>query len=309
MERLLRLALILAAFGAAGIGALLLLSAPDRVGPEAFAGLEGDAARGEAVFNIGGCASCHAAPGAEGEARRVLAGGLELVTPFGTFVAPNISPGPQGIGGWSLAAFDDAMRRGVSPEGEHYYPAFPWTSYARMTREDVADLFAFLATLPASEAPNAPHRLAFPFTMRRGIGLWKLLYLSPAPVVEVAGAALERGRYLVEGPGHCGECHTPRDEFGGPILARWLAGGPNPEGKGRIPNLTPDATGLSWSEADIAEYLSSGFTPDYDVAGGAMADVVKNTALVTAEDRAAIAAYLKAIPPHPTEAPAGGGGS
>lgn len=106
----------------------------------------------------------------------------------------------------------------------------------------------------------------------------------------------ERGRYFVEGPGHCGECHTPRNAIGGPDLSRWLAGGPNPDGKGTIPNLTPGEGGLDWSAADIAEYLRSGFTPDYDVAGGSMAAVVKNTAKLTDEDRAAIAAYIKALP-------------
>lgn len=298
-----RFLLGLVALGAAGFGVFLALTAPGRGDPAALAGLSGDAARGEAVFHIGGCASCHAAPGAEGAARRILSGGLALTTPFGTFVAPNISPGPEGIGGWSLAAFDDAMRRGVSPEGRHYYPAFPYTSYARMAAEDVADLFAFLGTLPVSDAPSGDHRLSFPFSIRRGLGLWKLAYLSGDPVRPSDDPVVARGRYLVEGPGHCGECHTPRTPFGGPDLSLWLAGAPNPDGKGRIPNLTPHPGGLGWSAADIAEYLKSGFTPDYDVAGGSMAEVVKNTAALPDADRAAIAAYLKALPPIAGAAP------
>ncbi|MFN3262534.1 MAG: c-type cytochrome [Pikeienuella sp.] len=296
-----RALILVAALGLAGIGGGLALTAPERVDPARLEGLTGDAARGEAVFRISGCASCHAAPGAEGEARLVLAGGLAFETDFGTFRAPNVSPSPEGIDGWSVADLANAMLAGVSPDGAHYYPAFPYGSYAKMEPQEIADLHAYMMTLPPSNAESPPHELGFPFSIRRGIGLWKLLYLSPEPVIAVEGETLSRGRYLVEGPGHCGECHTARNALGGPDLSRWLAGGPNPDGKGRIPNLTPHETGLTWSAADIAEYLRSGFTPDYDVAGGSMADVVKNTAALSGEDRAAIAAYLKALPPHPTE--------
>lgn len=297
-----RRALLLLAALAVGAGAAgWALTAPERIDPARLDGRAGDAARGEAVFRIAGCASCHAAPGAEGEARLLLAGGLRFETDFGTFIAPNVSPSPQGIGGWSVADLANAMLAGVSPGGAHYYPAFPYASYARMAPQEIADLHAYIMTLPPSETESAPHELRFPFSIRRGIGLWKRLYLSPEPVVAVDGETLERGRYLVEGPGHCGECHTPRNALGGPDLSRWLAGGPNPDGKGRIPNLTPHETGLTWSAADVAEYLRSGFTPEYDVAGGTMVDVVKNTATLTDEDRAAIAAYLKALPPHPTQ--------
>lgn len=289
MRRMLTATLVLAL---AGAGAFWLLAAPERVDRARLAGLSGDAGRGERIFNIGGCASCHAAPDAAGEARLVLAGGRRFATDFGVFVAPNVSPGPAGIGDWSLEAFADALMAGVAPDGRHYYPAFPYTSYARMRPADVADLWAFIRTLPPSDAASAPHELSFPFTIRRGLGLWKRLYLDPAPV---AGAPDDPGRYLAEGPGHCGECHTPRDAFGGPDLARWLGGAPNPDGKGRIPNVTPGE--LSWSAVDIAEYLKSGFTPDYDVVGGSMADVVKNTSRLSDADRAAIAGYLKSVPP------------
>lgn len=293
----------LGAIGAAGLAGFFLLTAPHRIDPAAFDGLKANAARGERIYHIGGCASCHTPPKTEDAATGevALGGGQAFVTAFGTFHAPNISPGPEGIGGWSAEDLANAMMRGVSPEGAHYYPAFPYTSYARMTLTDVIDLHAYLMTLPISDATNAAHELSFPFTIRRGIGLWKLLYLSPDPVIETIDPEVERGRYLVEGPGHCSECHTPRDAFGGLELSRWMAGGPNPEGKGSIPNLTPGEGGLDWSAADIAEYLRSGFTPDYDVAGGQMADVVLNTAFLADEDRAAIAAYLKALPPLPTQ--------
>ncbi|MCV0396142.1 MAG: cytochrome c [Rhizobiaceae bacterium] len=297
MMRKVLAAIILPAI-AAGAG-FWFASAPDRLSADEAAALEGgDAARGEEVFFAGGCVSCHARPGAEGDAALELAGGLELDTDFGVFVAPNISQHPQdGIGGWSAADFGNAMLKGVSPSGAHYYPAFPYTSYARMEPGDVADLFAFMKTLPPVEGEAEGHRLAFPWSVRRGIGLWKRVNLDPSPVVAVehGDEAVARGRYLVEGPGHCGECHTPRDWTGGTDRSRWLAGAPAAEGDGRVPNITPGGIG-SWSASDIAYFLESGFTPEFDSAGGRMAAVVRNMARLPAEDREAIAAYLKAVP-------------
>ena len=214
---------------------------------------------------------------------------------FGTFYAPNISNGPEGIGGWRLADFARALRQGVSPDGRHYYPAFPYTSYIRMTDGDVADLFSYMTALPADPTASRAHDVAFPFNIRRGIGLWKRLYLSPEDVLtDGVDAQLVRGRYLVEGLAHCAECHTARDALGGVRRDVWLAGAPNPSGKGRIPGITP-AT-LDWSQAELVDYFTTGFTPDYDSAGGSMAAVVSNLALLPQTDRAAIAAYLKAVP-------------
>lgn len=291
----------------AGGGAVFwFLTAPQTIGAAALP--SGDATRGERVFWAGGCASCHAAHGADGEARLELAGGVELATEFGTFVAPNISPHPtDGIGSWSERAFANAMLHGVSPKGEHYYPAFPYASYARMTPQDVTDLFAFLKTLPEVEGKAPENRLSFPFTVRRGIGLWKLLYMREAPVVALAPEAseeLKRGQYLVEGAGHCGECHTPRDFAGGPRYGDWLAGAAAAEGNGVVPNITPGEGGIgSWSASDIAYYLESGFTPDFDSVGGSMASVQKNMSMLPKEDRDAIAAYLKAVPARPNGYP------
>lgn len=277
------------------------LTAPETVPETSLPTYAGDGTRGQTLFAIGGCVSCHAADGAKAEQKLVLAGGRSFVTGFGTFYAPNISPDPAaGIGTWRPVDFVNAMKHGVSPDGSHYYPAFPYTSYTRMKTEDLLDLWAYLKTLPSSTRANTPHAVGFPFSIRRGLGLWKRLYLDPAPVVPV-GADLERGRYLVEGPGHCGECHTSRSVIGGLDRARWLAGAPNPDGKGTIPNLTPAGADIAaWSEADIVEYLKSGFTPDFDTAGGSMAEVVENTGLLSDEDRLAIARYLKAIPSVPT---------
>ena len=258
-----------------------------------FAALAGDAEAGAAVFWAGGCASCHAARGASD--RTLLTGGYELKSDFGTFVSPNISPDPvHGIGSWSLSDFATAMLEGTSPDGSHYYPAFPYASYARMRDQDVADLWAYLRTLPASDTPNQPHQLSFPYSIRLAVGGWKALYMSGEWVRPADTAELERGRYLVEALGHCAECHTPRDAFGGLDMSRWMAGAPNPSGGGRIPGITPAQ--LDWLPEDIEYYLETGFTPDFDSAGGSMASVVRNLAELTPEDRAAITAYIVALP-------------
>jgi len=298
-----RLALGLGLAVVAGAGVAFLLTAPQPVASErleAIAALDGDAAAGETLFWAGGCASCHAAPGAEDAARLVMSGGVKLTSDFGTFVAPNISPDPEaGIGSWSVTDFANAMLAGVSPRGQHYYPAFPYTSYTRMTDRDIADLFAFMQTLPESQVASLPHEVGFPFNIRRALGGWKLLFFTNEPRVALDGAdpQIERGQYLVEGPGHCGECHTPRNPIGGFVTDAWLAGAQNPEGEGVIPNLTPGGKSISsWSAGDIAYYLESGFTPDFDSVGGSMVDVQKNMAQLTSGDRDAIAAYLKALP-------------
>jgi mono/diheme cytochrome c family protein len=298
-----RLALALGVAAVAGAGIALAITAPRPVAAErldAIASLEGDAAAGETLFWAGGCASCHAAPDAEGEAKLLLSGGVRLASDFGTFIAPNISPDPDtGIGNWTIADFTNAMLAGVSPKGEHYYPAFPYTSYTRMTDQDIADLFAFLNTLPPSDVASLPHQIRFPFNIRRSLGGWKFLFFSDQPRVTLGGPDTEiaRGQYLVEGPGHCGECHTPRNLIGGFVSDAWLSGAQNPDGDGVIPNITPGSKSIGdWSKSDIAYYLESGFTPDFDSAGGSMVDVQENMAKLTSGDREAIAAYLKALP-------------
>lgn len=288
--------------GAVGFGIFMGVTAPERQAPSHWANLgEANLANGETLFWAGGCASCHAAPDATGDALKTLAGGQALPSPFGTFHMPNISPDPQhGIGAWTLAQFGDAMTRGVGKDGEHLYPSFPYNSYARMTPQDINDLFAYLKTLPASTNDAPGHDLPFPFNIRLVLGGWKFLYFDKGePRVEIANANAQvvRGQYLVEGPGHCGECHTPRDALGGFMKGQWLAGGPNPEGEGRIPDLRPESQAIgAWSEADIANYLETGFTPEFDSAGGSMVKVQENMARLPAEDRDAIAAYLKALP-------------
>ncbi|WP_417725023.1 c-type cytochrome [Salipiger sp.] len=286
---------VLAGLVAAGAG--WVLTAPDPLPEGSFAGVEGDAERGQVVFTAAGCASCHHAPGAEGEDKLILAGGQRFVSDFGTFLSPNISPDPDhGIGVWSEEQFANAVMRGVSPGGEHLYPAFPYTAYARMGDRDLVDLWAYMRTLPPSSEPSEPHDVGFPFNIRRALGGWKLLYFDESWVMagNDLGQELTRGRYLVEALAHCGECHTPRDALGGLKRAAWLSGAPNPNGTGTIPGLTPDK--LSWSATDVAYYLETGFTPDFDSVGGHMAEVVENFSALSEEDRAAVAAYVKALP-------------
>jgi mono/diheme cytochrome c family protein len=285
--------------------ALWFISAPQSLDAATFAGLQpGDATHGAQVFWASGCASCHAEASASGDERLSLGGGTRFETQFGTFVAPNISQHPtDGIGAWSLDDLANAMMRGVSPQGTHYYPAFPYGSYVRMQPQDVADLYAFMQTLPAVEGKAAPNEVAFPFNQRRGIGLWKAMFLIAAPAVALDNPSeqIVRGQYLVESMGHCAECHTPRNALGGLDVGQWMAGAAALETGGRpTPNITASADGIGdWSEDEIASMLESGFTPDFDSVGGSMASVVRNMAELDASDRDAIAAYLKAIPAHP----------
>jgi len=302
MRRLFRF-VIIAALAAAVIG--WILTTPSPLSEQRVAAMPaGDSVRGEQVFWASGCASCHAAEDAQGDAKRVLVGGHRFKTDFGTFIAPNISSdSTHGIGAWTLGQFANALVRGISPDGSHYYPAFPYASYIRMKDGDIADLYAYMKTLPASTVPSKPHELGFPFNIRRGLGLWKLVNLredwviakTPSGVSDVA--TFERGRYLVESLAHCGECHTPRDISGGLKRAQWMGGAKSPDGKGSIPNISPHKTGIGgWSHQDIAYSLESGFTPEFDSFGSSMVDVQLNMAKLPASDREAIALYLKSLP-------------
>jgi len=184
----------------------------------------------------------------------------------------------------------------------------PYENYRKMSEEDVVALYDYFMheVEPVSNKVEET-KLGFPFNIRRGLGLWKRVYLSSDPAVSIADPtdAVRRGQYLVEGPGHCGECHTPRNPIGGSNKAMWLAGAKAPEGKGVVPNITGGEGGIGdWSDKDIAYALESGFTPDFDSLGGSMADVVLNMAQIDASDREAIAAYLKAVPAHPNGYPA-----
>jgi len=259
----------------------------------------GDPTRGEYVLHMGGCIACHTD---EKNGGAFLAGGRALETEFGTFYSSNITPDPDaGIGGWSTGAFVRALREGLSPTGQHYYPAFPYPSYAKMTEQDLVDLKAYLDTVDPVSDEVQPHDLGFPFNIRATLAGWKLLFFDQSPFESdpVQSETWNRGAYLVQGPAHCGECHTPRNVLGGPDHARFLAGNPTgPEGK-KVPNITPHDDGIGdWSAVDISFALESGLTPDYDSFGSGMGEVVDDgTSQLTKEDREAIAEYLLSLPP------------
>jgi len=304
--RLSRIVVVLALLVVGGGGLVYVLTMPKPAVTGTLPPRTANLTNGETMFNAGGCASCHATP--KQEDTRRLGGGLALNTPFGRFYVPNLSSdAAHGIGAWSEEAFVNAMLRGIGRNNEHLYPAFPYTSYQRMTLDDVRDLFAFLRTLPPDATPSRPHELPFPFNVRRGLGLWKLVYLDGKMFVPdpARSAVLNRGAYLVEGPSHCAECHSRRNILGGIIPEQRFAGGPDPEGKGFIPNITPGENGIgAWSEKDITYLLETGTTPDYDSVGSSMADVVVNTGKLPAQDREAMAAYLRTLPPRAGKAPA-----
>lgn len=292
-----RLIVILVVLGAIGLTGFWFLTEPKNVSSLVLSEHKADLVNGRNVFHAGGCASCHATPKQDDKTR--LGGGLGLASPFGTFFVPNISPHPtDGIGRWNEAQFISAVVKGTSPDNEHYYPAFPYTSYQRAKFEDLRDLFAYIKTLPSVQGRVRDHDLPFPFNIRRGVGLWKLRYLDGASLVPEPSksAAWNRGAYLVTALGHCAECHSPRDFLGGIIESKRFAGGPSPDGRGWVPNITQKALS-SWSEKDIAYLLETGNLPDGDSVGGDMAAVVNNTSQLPAADRAAMATFIKSLAP------------
>lgn len=286
----------------AGVGVFWFITIPAVVSAEALPAYTPNAANGQTVFNAGGCASCHAVTG---EPRTMLGGGLAIPSPFGTFYAPNISPHKQnGIGNWTEANFVTAMKDGTSPGGQHYYPAFPYGSYRLATTEDIRDLFAYLKTLPALSGRIRPSEVNFPYNIRRLVGGWKFLFLDSKPFTPDPKQSAEwnRGAYLVNGLSHCAECHSPRNVLGGIVSSQRLAGGPNPEGEGWVPNITQKGL-KGWSEKDIALFLKTGEMPSGDTVGGSMRSVIRNTSQLSDADRAAMAVYLKSLPPVDGPAP------
>jgi len=266
-------------------------------GSGAFA--QGDAKKGEYIAKAAGCVGCHTDTW-PGSSR--FAGGRALDTSFGTFYAPNITPDPEaGIGHWTEADFVRAMREGTRPDGWPYYPAFPYSSYTKISDADLRDLWAYLRSLPPGSQANRPHRLRFPFGWRFLVHVWKWVFFTPGAFATIPGVSslVNRGAYLVQALGHCGECHTPRNFLGAPKGDRFLAGAKLPEG--RSPNLTPTRL-KKWNDAELREFLRSGVTPDGDVAAETMSEVVMNTtSKLTPEDLDAVIAYLRALPPLPSE--------
>jgi mono/diheme cytochrome c family protein len=259
----------------------------------------GPIARGEYIFNAADCLGCHTVP----KTGQRLAGGRALKTPFGTFFTPNITPDREtGIGGWTDQDFIRALREGRSPNGTAYFPVFPYTSFTHLTDQDLRDLKAYLDAQPPVSQRNKPHEVSPPFGWRFLLPVWQALFLDKDGLPEETGRdeRWKRGRYLVRAAGHCGECHSPRNFLGAVDHDRMLAGSPTgPEGKA-VPNITPDPEkGIGkWSEGEVTFLLEIGMQPDGDFVGDGMREVVDNsTSKLTAEDRAAIAAYLRTVPP------------
>ena len=280
--------------GPAAAGLLLLGSA------WAAPAQTGDAQRGQYISKAAGCLGCHTE---ERENAQPYTGGRALKTPFGTFYGPNITPHPEaGIGRWSEQDFVRALREGRRPDGAHYFPAFPYPSFTRINDQDLRDLWAYLRTLPPSNRPSEPHNLKFPFGWRWLMWFWKVLFFTPGPFTPDPGASavVNRGSYLVNALGHCGECHTSRNFLGGIKRGRHLAGAKLGE-KTSAPNLTPTRLKKK-DDAEVKDFLQTGMTPDGDVAAESMAEVVRNTtSQLTPADLDAVVAYLRSLPPLPDE--------
>ena len=250
----------------------------------------GDAKRGEYIATASGCYACHTDTKNKG---KPFSGGRPFKTPFGTIYSSNITSDREtGIGGWTVQDFKVALTSGVSPKRRHYFPVFPYTSYAHLRDQDVADLKSYFETVKAvttlDRAPNMP----WPFSDRSFVGLWKWLYAPRREGATLVGASGEipRGAYLVEVLGHCGECHTQRTALGG-YTGEPLAGNTKGPNGGKVPGLR--GLGGKWSADDIANYLVDGMTPDGDFVGGEMSHVIDHsTGKLSEADRQAIADYL-----------------
>jgi mono/diheme cytochrome c family protein len=294
-----RILIVLVVLAIVGAGVGLFITRPRTLpNAELIADYKPNIANGQVVFNAGNCSACHMTPGQDD--RTQLAGGLKMVSPFGTFFTPNISSDKQyGIGGWTEAQFVNAMKRGTGKNGEHLYPAFPYSSYSLLKTSDVRDLWAYMQTLPASATPSKPHELKFPFNIRLAVGGWKFLYFKPHEFVadSTKSAAWNRGAYLAEGPAHCAECHSPRNALGGVEAGKEYAGAPNLEKGGRFAsNITPSKDGIGdWSEQDITDFLKSGMDKCFNEPEG-MKDVIASTSQYSDEDAAAMGVYIHALP-------------
>ena len=265
----------------------------------AFGAAAQDAKRGEYISKAAGCLGCHTE---EKKDAVPYAGGRALKTPFGTFYGPNITPHKEaGIGTWTEADFMRAMREGRRQDGANLFPAFPYASFTKMSDADLKDLWAYLRSLPANATPSRPHELGFFYRWRFLVTIWKWLFFTPGPLVADAAksAVLNRGAYLVQALGHCGECHTPRNFLGGAKQSRFLAGAKL--GETSVPNITPTRL-KKVSDAELKEVLQTAMTSDGDVLAESMSEVVRNTtSQLTAQDLDAMIAYLRSLPALPDE--------
>lgn len=268
------------------------IQGPDFAGRD-LSGLEGDVDRGAYVARLSGCIACHTDVKS---GRGVLAGGAEIETDFGSFFAPNITPHPEdGIGDWSLDDFSRALTLGLDPEGKHYFPSFPYPFYTRLSDQQIVDLWAAVQSVPPVDGGPPPHGLRFPFGFHEGVGAWQRMFFEAGELepVPAKSEAWNRGRFLAQGPAHCGACHTPRNLLGGRIEARRYEGGVGPGGE-KIPAITASALAeRGWSREDLVYSLRTSVMPDGDSFGGSMAEVVGDgTRYWSDADLAALAEYI-----------------
>jgi len=285
---------------AAGAAAFFLLTQPGRIDPASLPPHDPDLANGRVLYDAGSCYTCHAPADAAAEEKRLPAGGRPFPTPAGTFYPQNLTPDPAtGIGRWSEADFVTAVQRGVSPRGQHYFPAFPYPSYRFMRVEDVLDLRAYLMSLEAVSSPTPEAALPLVSLARRGVGLWKRMALDDRAYASDPGrdAAWNRGRYLVVGVGHCGECHTPRNVLMIPDQTRFLAGGPHPRGEGDVPSLRGLIPRERYKDAgDLTLAIQYGETFGYDkLSSGGMGAIQENLARLPESDVRAMSEYLVSL--------------
>lgn len=284
-----RIPIVIAAVLALLLGLGFWLFPPVRMGEVALADDPESLSRGEYLVHAAGCISCHISE----DQPPALSGGHALVSEFGTFYVPNITPDQEtGIGNWSAAELVAAIKHGRSPDGRFYFPAFPYRSYAGMTDQDALDIAAWIMAQPPVRSERRSHQLPAPeWAARLAMGAWNRLADWREP--EFPGfddPQVQRGAYLARHLGHCGECHTPRDAFGIPDFQREFAGAPMADGTAEA----IDTEAMShWTEGDFAFFLLLGMKPNEDYVGGAMEPVIEfNTGPLSESDRAALAAFF-----------------
>lgn len=262
--------------------------------PEMIEDIAGDPARGAYLARMSGCIACHTDMSGGGQP---LAGGVRLPTDFGTFYSPNLTTDPgHGIGSWTIQDFAVALRQGISPEGTPYYPSFPYPFYSAFSDQDVADLWAAFKTVPPVSVPSKPHDMMPPFNLRAGLKVWRALYHIPETFTADPEKSdlWNRGKFIVEGPAHCGACHTPRNLLGARQAEMALHGAEKLPDGGKSPPITSAALKKEgWTVNALKYALQTGIMPNGDVFGGSMGEVVRDgTAFLSDEDRTAIATYL-----------------
>ncbi len=298
---MMRLIQALALLAVLGLVVFWVVTAPHVPAPPALPTQVANLDNGKLLFNAGGCMSCHAAgPGAADSAAGLPVGGKPLITPIGVLYPPNLTPDPESeLGHWSVGDFYLAMHDGLTPQGQNLIPAFPYTSYTRMPPEDVADLWAYLKSLPATKNAVPPHAVVGLPVVRRGLTLWKWVAFDTTPWTPNAAqsATWNRGSYLVNGPGHCNECHTPRTFYLALDYSRQFNGGPHPEGKGKVPSLRGLVERARYKDAaDLVSAFQNGEALGYEhMSSGGMGEVQTNMSKLPEADLKAIAEYVLSL--------------